>query len=304
MDARGNVTGLNKAGLTVSRTFDARTGLPDRFTAKTPGMATVHDLDFTFDVVGNLTAKRDRSRRATVPMGGATHKDLTETYCYDSLHRLMSVHVSATTCATGADRTLALTYDALGNIKSKRAYKAGMNGTRVADANADVGTYTYSAGSRAVTQAGSTAYAYDANGSMISGGGRSIAYAVFNKPSTITRSAAGEDDREILIHYGPNRDRYRRIDRVKRSGTTVSEQATHYAGTVERIWRADGTVETKRYLDGELIVTRTESAGTVTETERYPFKDHLGSTDPITDRAGGVEGRHELRCVRAASVGE
>ena len=148
MDARGNVTGLTKAGLAVSRTFDAQTGLPDRFTAKTADMSTVHDLDFAFDVVGNLTAKRDRSRRATVSMGGATHKDRAETYCYDGLHRLTSVHRAATTCTAGADRTLALTYDALGNITTKRAYKAGMNGTRVADANADVGTYTYSAGSR------------------------------------------------------------------------------------------------------------------------------------------------------------
>ena len=290
MDARGNVTGMNKAGLAVSRTFDARTGLPDRFTAKTAGLATVHDLDFTFDVVGNLTARRDRSRRATVPMGGATHKNLTETYCYDDLHRLESVHGSATTCSMGADRTLALTYDALGNIRTKRAYKAGMNGSRVADANTDVGTYTYGAGSRAVTRAGSTAYTYDANGSMISGGGRSIAHTVFNKPTTITRSAAGEDDREILIHYGPNRDRYRRIDRVTRSGMTVSEQTTHYAGSVERIWRPDGTVDTKRYLDGELIVTSTEQSGTVTETERYLFKDHLGSMDLITDRTGAIAG--------------
>ena len=290
MDARGNVTGLTKAGLAVSRTFDAQTGLPDRFTAKTADMSTVHDLDFAFDVVGNLTARRDRSRRVTVPMGGATHKDRAETYCYDGLHRLTSVHGAATTCAAGADRTLALTYDALGNITTKRAYKAGMNGTRVADANADVGTYTYSAGSRAVTRAGSTAYAYDANGSMISGGGRSIAHTVFNKPSTITKSAAGEDDREVLIHYGPNRDRYRRIDRVRRSGATVSEQTTHYAGPVERIWRPNGTVETKRYLDGELIVTRTEASGTVTETEWYLFKDHLGSTDLITDRTGAIEG--------------
>ena len=101
---------------------------------------------------------------------------------------------------------------------------------------------------------------------MLTGGGRSIAHTVFNKPTTITRSAAGEDDREILIHYGPNRDRYRRIDRVKRSGATVSQQITHYAGSVERIWRPDGTVDTKRYLDGELIVTSTERSGTVTET--------------------------------------
>ena len=33
MDARGNVTGLRKAGLTVRRDFDPRTGLPGRFTA-------------------------------------------------------------------------------------------------------------------------------------------------------------------------------------------------------------------------------------------------------------------------------
>ena len=141
-----------------------------------------------------------------------------------------------------------------------------------------------------MTQAGSTAYTYDANGSMLTGGGRSIAHTVFNKPSTITKSAPGEDDREVLIHYGPNRDRYRRIDRVKPSGAMVSEQTTHYAGSVERIWRPDGTVDTKRYLDGELIVTRTERSGTVTETERYLFKDHLGSTDLITDRSGAIEG--------------
>ena len=141
-----------------------------------------------------------------------------------------------------------------------------------------------------MTRAGSTAYAYDANGSMISGGGRSIAHTVFNKPSTITKSAAGEDDREVLIHYGPNRDLYRRIDPVRRSGMTVSEQTTHYAGAVERIWRPDGTVVTRRYLDGELIVTRTEGSGTVTETERYLFKDHLGSTDLITDCTGAIEG--------------
>ena len=290
MDPRDNVTGLTKAGLAVTRTFDAETGLPDRFIATDAGRNTVHDLDFTFDVVGNLTAKRDRSRRAGTPMNGGTHKDIAETYCYDDLHRLESVHSAATTCTTDADKTLALTYDALGNIKSKRAFRAGTGGSLVADANADVGSYGYGTRPHALTGAGNTSYDYDANGSMISGGGRSIAYTVFNKPSTITQSAIGQDDRKVLIHYGPNRDRYRRIDRIEQSdGTLVSEQTTHYAGAVERIWRTDGTVETKRYLDGELIVTSTERSSTVTKTERYLFKDHLGSVDLVTDRAGAIE---------------
>ena len=288
MDARGNVAGLNKAGLTVSRAFDAATGLPDRFTAKTAGMATVHDLEFTFDAAGNLTARRDRSRRAGMPTTGGTHKDITESYCYDDLNRLTSVHATATTCTTDAEKTLALTYDALGNIESKRAFRAGTGGSRVADANADVGTYTYGARPHAVIRAGDTGYVYDANGSMISGGGRSIMHTVFNKPSSIVELTAGQDDREVLFHYGPDRDRYRRIDRVARQGTTVSEQTTHYAGTVERIRRADGSVQTRRHLDGEAIVTVTENAVTVEDTERYLFKDHLGSTDLIADRAGAV----------------
>ena len=93
----------------------------------------------------------------------------------------------------------------------------------------------------------------------------------------------------MLIHYGPNRDRYRRIDRIEQSdGTLVSEQVTHYAGAVERIWRADGSVDTKRYLDGEAIVTTTANAGAITSTERHLFTDHLGSVDLITDRTGAV----------------
>jgi len=51
-------------------------------------------------------------------------------------------------------------------------------------------------------------------------------------------------------------------------------------GNVEKIFKPNGVVETKRYLDGELIVT-TRSDGS--SDERYLLKDHLGSADLITD---------------------
>jgi hypothetical protein len=84
------------------------------------------------------------------------------------------------------------------------------------DANADVGSYSYGARPHAVTSAGGVTYSYDANGSQESGDGRTIGYGVFNKPVSITRGS-----RSVQIHYGPNRERYRRIDDLGQSSETL-----------------------------------------------------------------------------------
>jgi RHS repeat-associated protein len=249
MNARGQVTQMLKGGLRVYHRFDAATGLPEEIEARQLALTLIQDLRFTFDPLGNLEQRRDLSRN---PSG--SYKNLTESYVYDDLNRL--------TQKTGAGGTLTMTYWANGNIRSK--------------SNVGASDYVYDAARpHAVTGAGGATYTYNANGSMTGGDGRTIGWTVANQPNHITRGST-----VVEIHYGPNRERFRRIDTVSGSVKT-----THYVGALERIWLPGGIVETKRYLDGEAIVTR-RSNGT-TETH-YLLKDHLGSIDLITDALGNI----------------
>ncbi|MEZ5550000.1 MAG: hypothetical protein R3E82_03850 [Pseudomonadales bacterium] len=234
-------------------TYDPATGRTTDIDAENVGFQTLQSLSLEFDVLGNLTQKRDQSG-----LEGGGFKDITESYTYDGLNRLTQVQ-------QGGNTTLALAYDALGNITSKLAYTTA-GGT---DTNANVGSYSYGSRPHAVTAAGSATYTYDANGSMLSGDGRSVLHAVMGKPTSIVR---GSDT--VSVYYGPNRNRYKRIDNVGQS----SESETHYIGSVERTFKPGGVEVIKRYLDGEAIVTRTDQSGTVSYETHYLLTDHLGST--------------------------
>ena len=78
----------------------------------TKGATTLQDLDYTFDVLGNLTQREDK------------FQDLVEDFQYDNLNRVVDVDtkLSGTTFSN-----VTMTYDVLGNITNK----------------SDVGTYTY-----------------------------------------------------------------------------------------------------------------------------------------------------------------
>jgi hypothetical protein len=133
---------------------------------------------------------------------------------------------------------LSLTYDGLGNIDSK----------------SDVGSYTYGASRpHAVTSAGTRTFSYNNNGNLTAGSdGRSNSYTVFNKPYAMSRAGA-----TVTIDYGPNRERYRRLDN---QGGQVT--VTHYVGSIEKITRPGPVIEIKRYLDGEAIETIAGSSRT------------------------------------------
>lgn len=72
------------------------------------------------------------------------------------------------------------------------------------------------AGPHAVTAAGSATYAYDANGNMTSGAGRTIAWTSFNKPSSIT---SGSETTSFV--YGPSRARVKQVIGSGHSAKTV-----------------------------------------------------------------------------------
>ena len=86
MDARGHVTQMHKGGVTVSRQYDAATGRPIDLLAEDAGYQTVQELSLSFDVLGNLLSKTDRSRRES-----GSYKNVTEVDAYDDLNRLDTV---------------------------------------------------------------------------------------------------------------------------------------------------------------------------------------------------------------------
>jgi len=167
-----------------------------------------------------------------------------------------------------------MSYNGLGDITGKQAYTS----TGSSDGHATTTGYSYSAGTHRLTSTSVGSVTYNGNGSMLASDGRTMGWSVFNKPTSIVKSA----DKSVHLYYGPNRQRYQRIDAIN----TSSETTTHYVGDLEMIWRPGNIIEAKRYLDGELVVTHTDDNGTLTTQEHYLLKDHLGSTDMITDDTG------------------
>ena len=264
-DARGNVTAetLGARAVRTTRTVDAKTGRLTGLASKNIMEGELQDLSYTWDVLGNLTTRTDMTGSRT----------LTETFTYDTLNRLTQSQVGSNTAQT-------VTYDALGNIKSKTG----------------VGSYTYGAGTagpHAVTTAGSDTYTYDDGGNQLTGAGRTLAYTTFNKVSSIVKG-----NHTVTFAYGPARARYQRTD-TDNKGTSADTSddtttTTLYVGSVEKVSYASGTYEYKRYIAGGVAlitheyVTDTTMTTTETVTKEYLLRDHLGSVSVLTDALGTI----------------
>ncbi len=259
-DVRGQVTEfVNGNNVTTTKQYDAATGRLASINSSVLGLfGGVQELSYSWDDLGNLIHRHDYSG----------DKSLEETFAYDGLNRLASSQVSGRSAQT-------LTYNSIGNITHK----------------SDVGDYTYGgsqAGPHAVTSTSDgISYSYDANGNLSSDslsndgqfGGRTLRYTTFDKPFEIKKG-----NHTTTFKYGPDRGRYLRTD-TSASGTTV----TRYIGAVEKITKANGTQEVKRYLGNALVTISLDSNQVVTgESTKYLHKDHLGSTDVITDALGNV----------------
>ncbi|MEL6301656.1 MAG: RHS repeat-associated core domain-containing protein [Pseudomonadota bacterium] len=250
INARGQVTDeIFGNGVLTARTYNAQTGRLDRI-ASSAGSTNVQDLNYSWDTIGNLQSRHDKS----------AGKNLLESFTYDGLNRLTRQE------ATGLS-DVTLTYDAIGNMQSK----------------SDVGNYTYgaSAGPHAVTSVAGDLFTYDAAGNNTGGDGRTIKYTTFDKPFKIEK---GTD--KVEFKYGTDRARYKRIDTNSSAVTT-----TRYVGSVEFIQRSDGTSERKRYIAGVAVKTLLFDSSGLNQTDQvltYLHKDHLGSTDVITNDYGDV----------------
>jgi len=248
MDARGNVTVMQLGnGVDVTASYELNSGRLLKLSAFDAMGVELQDVDYLFDVLGNLKQRHDKS-------GGS---NLRETFSYDALSRLKSVGLSVSGAAS--TQTLSLNYDSSGNI----TYKS------------DVGTYLYNGSQpHAVARAGNTTYGYDANGNQTTGDGRTITYTVFDKPNVITK---GTNRAEFA--YGIGNSRYQRKD--YEGG--VLQKSTLYLGSTERITE-NGSTFYKRYLGGVAIATYYPS--TNVQQLSYLLKDHIGSIHSVLSDAG------------------
>jgi len=279
MDARGNITqaikGPDVGGITVAMDYDLANGLPDRQSAAPIDGSTMLDINYTFDSIGNL-----KLQAHSWASGGASGYQ-EERYNYDQLSRLQA--------AVGDNGTQSFTYHANGNILSKTGVgNAQRTGVSSGDQLWQYSTDDDPHRPHAVKVAGDRTFKYNDNGSMTqtrytetSSLIREVGYTVFNKPSDIR--AYVPKAATVHFDYGPNRARYQRIDNQDVSGRM---QTIHYVGTVEKIWRADGTVETKRYIMGEVVVTETGVSNSPARELLYLVKDHQGSVRVLVDESG------------------
>lgn len=175
------------------------------------------------------------------------------TYGYDTAYRLISA-----TNLDSSSYTQTFQYDAADNITY----------------NSQVGSYTYpspvAARPHAVTQAGSLTYAYDANGNLTSGGGRTITYDGEERPTVVT--ALGQTTSFV---YGPE---------GKRLKKTSAGDTTLYLGADEEITPS-----------GERIKHPYSDVRKVGTTINWMQRDHLSSVRLMTDATGAVISENHFR---------
>jgi RHS repeat-associated protein len=254
VDAYGNVTKeLLGNGRATERFFDAARGLPRAILTSLSGEYDVQDLEYDWDKLGSL------SRRSDSRLG------LQEVFAYDALNRLSAVSLNSAL-------SQAITYDTLGNIKTKSSVSAQ--------------TWSYYPDRpHALMSTGETTYQYDENGNEISAIGarsRTSAYRSHNKPCKISRGAI-----QSAFFYGPDRELIMSLD----SSGTESGVHTYFDDLFEHE-RGNAGSTTDVYVNyvrvnGRLVAALSHHAasGSLWKVDYY-HSDHLGSVDAITDGSG------------------
>ena len=203
------------------------------------------------DTLGNLTSRSDM----LAVSGGES-----ETFCYDKLNRLTNAAMASTCSASGAT---AVSYDSTGDILTKTG----------------VGTYTYGAGAAGphavsaiascsgctVNGIASPTYAYDANGNMLTGAGRMVAYTSFN----MTLSVA-EGTTSVALTYDPEHARIQQVASVGGVAVTTTYYNDPAANVMTEAATQTGQWSWKTYIvaDGRIVAQRLTIDGASTSTIR------------------------------------
>jgi RHS repeat-associated protein len=234
-DARGQLTKQTNANGTITtRSYSSQrlwlTGI-----ATTAGTTVVQNLGYTRDAEGKIT-------QLTSPFCNEGWS-----YSYDELHRLTGALAHSDYAQNSG-----YSYDPFGNMTS----------------NTSVGLYAYGAPGQprphAAIRAGANAYAYDANGNMVSGAGRTITWNGENRPVTVN---------QFTFTYDADGAR---IKKISPAGTTLY---------LNDDYEIDNGTPTKY-----ITLSGTPVAKVVGSAVSWLHTDHQGSIQVITDANG-----HEIQ---------
>ncbi len=251
-------------GIGTTRTYDPATGLIRTIQSGVGDSAAMQDLGYVFDSLGNLTSREDFIQ------------GVYESFAYDRLNRLTGATVYDAEDDTGrAAKTYR--YDAIGNIVNKSDLGAAnyVYGTGNAAGAGDAGPH-------AVVSAGGNTYAYDDNGNMVSGAGRTLTWTSFNKPASVVDATT-----TTRFAHGPDRAR---IVQTRTQGATTTA-IVYVAGLFEQLGKTGEATKFVHYIfagSSRVAIRTTDDAPAPTDKLRYLHRDHLGSVDTITDAAGAV----------------
>jgi RHS repeat-associated protein len=185
------------------------------------------------------------------------NQSLTETFAYDNIHRLDYSQLNGNT-------NLDLSYQANGNISWR----------------SDVGSYTYHGTKiHAVTAAGGLSFSYDANGNLTTRSGASVTWYASNQPQTISNGSYSS-----TFEYGPNRHYWKQTATYS-NGT----ETTRYIGGLLEIVQGPSVTSWRHQIlaAGRTVAVYSRGSNGSNNTI-YPLRDHLGSTEAITNASGAI----------------
>jgi RHS repeat-associated protein len=275
--------------VTTVQGYNATTGRLEAIQAQLSGQAAGSSVNLAvaWDAVGNVTSRVDRLGNA-----GAANPVVTETFSYDLLNRMTAHQVSGSGISGGA-RSVAITYNAIGNILTK----------------SDVsGNYVYNASGpgsvrpHAVAGVGSRTYSYDANGNVTSTNGglwRTVSYTSFNLPNedAVSGGLGGTNGLRYAWRYGPDHERIREERRSSAGTRTTWYFHPDNKGGLffEQETSETGVITNRHYIAGGagvFAVFASTGQGSAAITRRdYWHVDHLGSIVAVTDHTGAVTQR-------------
>ena len=241
-------------GVTTTRVWSAKRGWLEHVTTK-KGTTKLQDLEYGWTPAGEL------DHRVDTPTPPALVQR--ETFVYDANRRL-----EQTTLKRGNTNLPAstVTYDAIGNIKTKSGVLA----------------YSYDADGTPLTADGKSTF-HDLDGNVISHAGRTVTYTPFQKVESIASGTTTQ-----TFHYDADGNRVLRHD--SGGGTSTISIGDRY----ERVVSAGGATQsiTYRVAVGDRVVAQfvrkpAPLGGWNTVATRL-HDDYLGSTNVISNSAGAL----------------